>query len=115
MAVENLREQGSIVENLTLDELLAWVNGLGICTFKKIRRFDHDVAICEKGQVHILLGFGRFAIDDRSRFVTFSVFDNRLGNFSGMSAPLETLEEVKRYIEIYAERLGLANPQMRLF
>lgn len=108
-----------IDEDMTIDDLLSWVNGLGICTFKKQPVFKHDAIVCEKGQVHIWMYFGRFSesvpVDGGKRMIHFDAFDNRKGNYSGMGAPLSTLDEAERYIQRYAEKLDLVNPQMTLF
>ena len=102
------------IEGMTIDDLLEWANGLGICTFKKMRRFDHDEVACEGADARISLCFGRFT-SDGARFVSFDAFDNRDGSHSGVGAPLRTLESTASHIELYAEKLGLASMQLRLF
>lgn len=106
-----------MIENMTIDELLSWANGLGICSFKKQRRFDRYEVVCEKRDVHISLHFGRFneSVYGGARYISFSTLDNREGNYSGMGAPLTTLDEVARYIERYAAKLDLADEQMSIF
>ncbi|MBQ9785097.1 MAG: hypothetical protein IJW29_06320 [Clostridia bacterium] len=108
-----------ISEEMTIDDLLEWANGLGICTFEKQRRFNEDEIACEGTNVHIRMYFGRFdesvPVDGGKRIIHFGAFDNRKGNYIGAHAPLITLDEAERYIERYAEKLDLINPQMTLF
>lgn len=99
------------IEGMTVDDLLAWANGLGICAFE--RQGGEEIA-CEGRNVHIRLHFGRFA-DGGGRYVSFDALDNRDGSHHGVGAPLRTLDDAARYIELYAERLGLANGQLTLF
>lgn len=104
-----------IPEEMTIDDLLGWANGLGLCTFKKQRGYFGDEIVCEKGGAKIDVHFGRYdpSVHDGARMIHFGTEDKR--NLSGMGSPVDSFEELERYIEIYATRLGLLNPQMSLF
>lgn len=107
------------VENLTIDELLAWANGLGICEFKKRKGHFGDEIVCEKGQVRIALKFMRFHESVPNiggmRAVSCHFEDNRNGGMSGGGGGEVELSSVARFIERYAEKLGLMSSQPSLF
>ena len=104
-----------IPEEMTVADLLSWANSLGLCTFKRQRGFFGDEIVCEKGGRKIDMHFGRYdpSVNGGARMIHFGAEDKR--NMSGMGAPLDSLGELERYIELYATRLGLLNPQMSLF
>lgn len=104
-----------IPEEMTVTDLLGWANSLGLCTFRRQRGFFGDEIVCEKSGRKISVRFGRYepSVNDGARMISFGAEDKR--GMSGMGAPLDSLEELERYIEIYATKLGLLNPQMSLF
>lgn len=107
-----------IGEEMTIDELLSWANGLGICEFKKRRKFDRDEIACEKGKVCISLHFMRFNESvpriGGMRAVSCDFLDERDGYSGGGGGKVE-LSDVARFIERYAEKLGLMSDQLSLF
>jgi len=108
-----------IGEEMTVDELLSWANGLGICDFKKRKGHFGDEVVCEKGQVRIALKFMRFheSVPNHGgmRAVSCHFHDNRNGGMSGGGGGEVELSAVARFIERYAERLGLMSDQPSLF
>ena len=108
-----------IVEEMTIEELLAWANGLVICTFKKQKGSFGDEIVCEKGQVSIKLKFMRFNESVPTiggmRAISCHFYDNRNGGMSGGGGGETELSAVARFIERYAERLDLLDSQPSLF
>lgn len=100
-----------IPEEMTIDDLLGWANSLGLCTFKKDRRFGRDEALCEGKDGSIRLDLGRFSVG-------ISVEDKRpqgVRPWGGMAYMTTDLNSIKRDIERYGADLNLLNPQMSLF
>lgn len=111
-----------IPEEMTIDDLLGWANSLGLCTFKKDRRFGRDEALCEGKDGSIRLDLGRFSENAVShadeKAVGISVEDERpqgVRPWGGMAYMTTDLNSIKRDIERYGADLNLLNPQMSLF
>lgn len=108
-----------ISEEMTIDELLSWANGLGICTFKKQRRFDLDEVVCEKRDVCIRIRFMRYheSVPEHGgmRAVSCHFEDNRDGGMSGGGGGRDDLQDVAKFIELYAAKLDLADDQLSIF
>lgn len=111
-----------IPEEMTIDDLIGWANGLGLCKFKKDRRFGRDEALCEGEDGSIRLDIGRFSKSAVShageKAVGISVEDKRpygVRPWEGMGYRTTDLNSIKRDIERYGTDLNLLNPQMSLF
>lgn len=111
-----------IPEEMTVTDLLGWANSLGLCTFKKDRRFDRDEALCEGKNGSIRLKLGHFSENAVShageKAVGISVEDERpqsIRPWGSMGYMTTDLNEIKRDIERYGTALNLLNPQMSLF
>ena len=107
------------LENATIDDLLAWANGLNVCRFEKSNRADGEsIVVCAKPKVRIELCFGRFfeSVPDVGgmRGVFLDTHDYR-GDYSGGSFVSCDLDRIKESIERSAKKLGLIEEQLRLF
>lgn len=100
------------MEGMTLEELLAWANRLGICEFRPSKDVGREAIVCERGKSRILLEFGRYTkrAGNGARFVSVHA---RVGT-SGMTRPCDTLDEACQAIGIWADRGGLRNDAMQL-
>lgn len=103
------------IEEMTLGDLLAWANSLGVCTFATGSGALEGHIVCEKGGARIDVGFGRYSPtigDERAnmRFVSVRAWQKD----GGMSAPCGTLEKAERNVRLYAERYGLSEEHMQL-
>ena len=114
-----------MIEDWTIDDLLSWANGLGVCTFKKrkcewkhVDLWDQEI-VCEKGRVKIEMHFGRFSEsvpdDGGKRCVHFGYTDERDGGYSGGGCAYADLDKLAARIEKRAVELGLAEAQMSIF
>lgn len=100
---------------MTLGDLLAWANSLGVCTFSMGSGAWEDRIVCEKGSARIDVGFGRYSPtigDERAgrRFVSFGAWQKD----GGMSSPCGTLEKAEKYVRSYADKYGLSEEHMQL-
>ena len=102
-------------EDMTLDDLLAWANSLGVRTFARGTGAWEDRAVCEKGGARIDVGFGRYSptIGDARAgrlFVSVAAWSGTGGD----SCPCDTLEKAEDRVRAYAERYGMAEEHMQL-
>lgn len=100
---------------MTLGDLLAWANSLGVCTFSMGSGAWEDRAVCEKGSARIGVGFGRYSPtigDERAGrlFVSVAAWSGT----GGESCPCDTLEKAEERVRAYAGRYGLAEEHMQL-
>lgn len=107
------------LENATIDDLLAWANGLNVCRFEKSKRADGEsIVVCARPKARIELGFGRFfdSVPDVGgmRCVSLDTHNYR-GDYSGGSFMSCDLGRIKASIERSAKKLGLIEEQLRLF
>ena len=107
------------LETATIDDILAWANGLNVCMFEKSKRADvESIVVCARPKVRIELGFGRFyeSVPEVGgmRGVWLDTHDHR-GDYSGGSFMSCDLGEIAASIERNAEKLGLIEQQLRLF
>lgn len=107
------------LETATIDDLLAWANGLNVCRFEKSKRADGEsIVVCARPKVRIELGFGRFceSVPDvgGKRAIDLDVEDTR-GLYSAGGFMSCDLDQIKASIERNAEKLGLIEQQLRLF
>lgn len=107
------------LETATIDDLLEWANGLNVCRFEKAKRADGEsIVVCAKPKVRIELGFGRFSESVSKvggmRGVSLDTEDTR-NLYSGGCFMSCDLGRIKASIERSAEKLGLAEQQLRLF
>lgn len=114
-----------IDEDMTIDDLLSWANGLGICAFKKRKckwkNFDlwEWEIVCEKRDVSIDMHLGRMAESvprvGGKRCVHFEFTDRRGGGHRGGGRAFTDLDELAARIEKRAVDLGMAESQMSIF
>ena len=100
---------------MTLDDLLAWANSLGVCAFEMGSGTLDDRIVCEKGGARIDIGFGRYSPtigDERAnrRFVSFGAWMKD----GGVGCPCDTLDKAERNVRSYADEYGLAEESMQL-
>ena len=100
---------------MTLDDLLAWANSLGVCTFAMGTGAWDDCIVYEKGCARIDVGFGRYSPtigDERAnrRFVSFGAWRKD----GGVGCPCGTLDEAESNVRRYADEYGLAEERMQL-
>ena len=100
---------------MTLGDLLAWANSLGVCTFATGSGALEGRIVCEKGGARIDVGFGRYSPtigDERAnmRFVSFGAWRKNCG----MSTPCGTLDKAERHVRSYADEYGLSEEHMQL-
>lgn len=107
------------LETATIEDLLAWTNGLNVCRFEKSKRADGEsIVVCARPKVRIELGFGRFCESvpkvGGMRGVSLDAEDTR-NLYSGGCFMSCDLGRIKESIERNAEKLGLVEQQLRLF
>ena len=110
----------NVDEGTTIDDLLAWANGLGICTFRKRAGFHGDEIVCDGDGGTIDMHLGRFSesvpVHGGKRAVSVG-FEYKANPrpWDGMGYMSCDLGKIARDVERYAERMGLLDPQMTLF
>lgn len=100
------------IKDMTFDDLLVWLNSLGICRFEDV---GHGEARCRSSEVEMRVSLGTF---DESIgggcYIGFDFEDKRDG-FRGGGCPCRTLDEAERKIEARAKDIGLYDGQLTLF
>lgn len=110
---------GGDFEDMSIEDLCAWANGLGVCRFDIVEEFGkpHVKAVGKK--VSIAMTFGRFYDSVPKvggfRAVLFDAFDDRKGGCCGYGFGTAFLDNLERSIVCWSDRLGLCDGQLRLF
>lgn len=110
---------GGDFEDETIEGLCEWANGLGLCEFEIVERYDRQFVAVFGKDVEITMYFGRFADSVAghrgNRIVHYGTFDNRKGDYYGKSMGCDSRDELEAALAHDVERLGLLCGQMRLF
>lgn len=106
-------------EDMTIEELLDWANGLGVCEFSMGEYAGRPAVKASRRNVEISMCLSRFCDSVEKwggcRMVSFDWTDKRGGGFSGGGAGYATMAELQPRVEAVAEQLGLFSGQMSLF